>query len=422
MVRLPLLVGILAVLVLPANCAEKTTVGQLEQILAMHASRPREPEKKPNPGATDEIVDISDGDLLQQLDKNDELVSQIAGMELTERLSTLTMYRFVGKYNLGTHVQQALEQLADRSALLTLPANEKLPQHAPDSEAQQKMLQESRAYVLRELSHLPNFMATQSTTRFDDSPVTLKYFQATTDQAGFHRVGFVQRKITFQDGKEVTDSATNAELMKRKESGLESHGEFGTEAAVVLMDVEKGNMAFDHWEQSLAGPAAVYQYSVPRESSHYEVTDFCQDHVSFHDTPGYRGEIALDAKTGAILRMTLMAESKPGDPVSHVASVIEYGLVVLGSKRSICPLRSLTFMKQETNSCGHLNHKLQKPLTMINQTIFSNYHRFGSNTTLIFDEAGNRHASPGNNPERPTNGGEKVLQSGPAVSGQNRRP
>ena len=68
--------------------------------------------------ADDAVSGISDGELLQQLDQDDELIPQIAGTELTERLSTLTMYRFIGKYNLGEHVQQALEQLADRSALL----------------------------------------------------------------------------------------------------------------------------------------------------------------------------------------------------------------------------------------------------------------------------------------------------------------
>jgi len=416
------LIAVLAALATPRNSADRVTVSQLEQVLAQHAAQPRETTKKHNAGAADEIADISDGDLLQQLDQDDELIPQIAGMELSERLSTLTMYRLIGKYNLGAHVQQALEQLADRSALLKLPASEQISKSPPDVEAQQKMLGDSRAYVLRELSHLPNFVATQTTTRFDDTPMTLKYFQAMTDQAGFHRVGSTQRKITFQDGKEVTDGALRTDPEKRKDSGLESRGEFGTEAAVVLMDVEKGSIVFDHWEQSLAGPAAVFQYSVPREFSHYEITDACQDHVSFHDTPGYRGELALDPKTGAILRMTLEAESKPGDPVSHVASVVEYGMVVLGSRRSICPLRSLAFMIQETNGCGHGNHRLQRPMTMINQTIFSNYHRFGSSATMIFDESGNSHASPGNSPEKPAPNSEKVLPGGPAVSGQNRRP
>jgi hypothetical protein len=333
------------------------------------------------------------------------------------------MYRLVGKYRLGTHVQQTLEQLADRSALLKLPPGEQVSRPQPDAETQLTVLKESRAYVLRELSHLPNFVASQTTTRFDDSPTTLKYFQTMTDHASFHRVGSIERKITFQDGKEAKESSSGTTRAKQKEIGLESRGEFGTEAAVVLMDVEHGKIAFDHWEQSMAGPAAVYRYSVPRESSHYEVSDVCQDHVSFHDTPGYSGEIGLDPKSGAILRMTLEAESKPGDPVTHVASVIEYGQVVLGNRRSICPLRSLTFMVEEANSCSHGSHKLQKPVAMINQAIFSNYHRFGSSATMIFDEAQTGRTTP----EKPAASGEKTpgektLTAAPAVRSPDRRP
>ncbi|MGA7244391.1 MAG: hypothetical protein WBX19_14480 [Terracidiphilus sp.] len=422
LIRSLVLVGALAALVLPANAVEKVTVAQLDQVLAQRAAQPHEPAKKHNSGAPDEIIDISDGDLLQQLDQDDELIPRMAGMELTERLSTPTMYRLVGKYNLGTHVQQALEQLADRSALLKLPVSEQLPLPPPNQEEQQVMLNQSRAYVLRELSHLPNFVADQTTTRFDDSPMTLKYFQATTDHSGFHRVGTIQRKITFRDGKEVTDSNSGSNDTKQKGTGLESRGEFGTEAAVVLMDLQQGTTVFDHWEQSMAGPAAVYQYSVPRESSHYEVADTCQDRVSFHDTPGYHGEIALDAKSGTILRMTLEAESKTGAPISHVASVIEYGVVVLGNQRSICPLRSLAFMVEEANGCAHGNHKLQKPLAMINQTIFSNYHRFGSTATMVLDEEAKSPNLPEGAPEKAAPGGEKGLPAAPAVSGQNRKP
>ena len=416
------LVGMLAALVTPGYAAEKMTVSQLERVFAQRAAQPHEATKKHETIVSDEIVDISDGDLLQQLDRDDELIPRIAGIELTERLSTLTMYRLIGKYNLGAHVQQALEQLADRSALLKLPSGEQLNRPRPGVEAEQAMLAESRAYVLRELTHLPNFVANRTTTRFDDSPTTLKYFQTMTDQAGFHRVETLQRTITFQDGKEVTDRTLATNDTKKKDNGLESKGEFGTEAAVVLIDVEKGSIVFDHWEESMAGPAAAFRYSVPRESSHYEVTNACQDHVSFRDTPSYFGEIAVDPKSGAILRMTLVADSKPGDPISHVASVIEYGPVVLGNRRSICPLRSLAFMIEEANGCSHGNHKLQKPVAMINQTIFFNYHRFGSSATMIFDEAQNGRTAPDGSPRKPTAGGEKTVPATPAAIEPNRRP
>lgn len=424
-----LLIGVLAALVSPGSAADKMTVAELEQMVAQHATQSAsQPSKKQTSQAPDEIaVDISDGDLLHQLDQDDELIPKVQGVELTERLSTLTLYRLIGKYNLGPHAQQALEQLADRSALLPLPASEQLHLPAPDATAQLKMLAASRSYVLRELSHLPNFVATETTTRFDTSPTTLKYFQAQTDRAGFHRVGTVERQITFQDGREVVAttkaaSSDGASQTNRRDSGLESRGEFGTEAAEVLMDMEKGTTVFDHWEQSMGGPAAVYRYSVPRESSHYEVTDECLEHISFHETPAYHGELAMDPRSGAVLRMSLEAEAAPGDPVTHVASVIEYGLVVLGNRRSICPLRSLAFMVEEANGCAHGKRKLEKPVAMINQTIFSNYHRFGSSVTMIFDEAENGHAPPESTPGKPTANGEKGLPVGSGASGQSRRP
>lgn len=414
------LILVLAALVSSGRAADKMTVAQLEEVIARHAAQPLQISRKPNSLAPDEIaVDPKESDLLHQSEQ-DDLVPQIERIELIERMSTLSLYRLVGKYSLGPRAQQVLEQLADRSALLKLPPAEQLQQPAPDSGAQMKMLAEARNYVMNELAHLPNFIATQTTTRFDNSPITLKYFQSITDGAGFHRLGNEKHQITFREGKEVIDEPhASADLTqpapKGNDAGLQSRGEFGSEAAVLLMDLESGSAIFDHWEQTMGGPAAVYHYTVPRESSHYEVTDRCHEHVSFHDTPGYHGELAVDPKSGAILRMTLETESKPGDPVSHVASVVEYGPVVLGNRRSICPLRSLTFMVEEAKGCTQGKQKLEKPVAMINQTIFSNYRRFGSSATMIVNDAESGYTSP-----RASSG--KAMPVGPAPTAQSQRP
>lgn len=416
------LIGILAVLTPAGSAAEKLTVAQLEQVVAEFASKPHDAPKAQKKLAPDEIsIDLSDGQVLDELDQQEALLRRIESIELADRMSTLTLYRLVGKYNLGPHVQQALEQLADRSALLKLPLGEQLHQAPPDAAAQLRMLAASRLYLVSELTHLPNFIATETTTRFDNSPVALKYLESMTDATGFHRVDISKREISFRDGKEVVDAGQAAPHAGPMSGGLDSRGEFGAEAAVVLSDMEKGTAVFDHWEQTMGGPAAVFRYAVPRESSHYEVTDECKEQVSFHDTPAYAGELAVDPKSGAILRMTLETESKPGDPVTHVASVVEYGPVVLGSRRSICPLRSLTFMVEEVNGCAQRKKKLQKPLAMINQTIFSNYHRFGSSMTLIVDGSNNGHSSSPPSTEKTPAAPDKGLPAGSEVSGPSRR-
>jgi hypothetical protein len=420
-----LLVGVLASLVSPGNAADKMTVAQLEQVISQHAQRAREAPARKSALAPDEIhLDLSESNPFQLLEQDDDLLAQIERIELTERMSTLTLYRLVGRYNLGPHLQLVLEQMADRSALLDLPAAERLHQRAPDSAGQAKMLAESRSYATRELAHLPDFIATETTTRFDTSPIALKYYGSESDSAGFHRLGDDRHLITFRDGREIIDDSRTPQDLRQsspnqKGGALRSRGEFGAEAAVVLMDLQKGSATFDHWEQTMGGLAAVYHYSVPREASHYDVTNQCKDRVTFHDTPAYRGELAVDPESGAILRITLETESNPGDPVSHVASVVEYGPVILGNRRSICPLRSLTFMVQEIDGCTRRKQKLEKPVAMINQTIFSNYRRFGSSVRLIMSEGENGRALPRGEASSAIG---KGLPSRPAAAGQSRRP
>lgn len=416
--RLLVIIATVAALTVPVRAAERITVDQLEQMIARHAVQPQPVKHDANsPG---EIPDLKDSDLLQQTGDDETLAPQIAGLELSQRLSTTTMFRLIWKYHLGLKMQQALEELSDRTALLNLPENEEPRLPPPDEGNRQAMLESARSYVLQVLSHLPDFMATQTTTRFDDAPSAMKYWQATT-APGLHRVGFVQQQITFRDGKEVIESGRNAVDAKFQAGALESRGEFGTEAAVVAMDIKNGAISFNHWEQTMTGPAAVFQYDVPRESSHYEINYECGRRRIFHDTPAYHGTIAVDPKTGAVSRMTLEAESRPGDPVSHVASVIEYGPVVLGHQRSICPLRSLAFMVDEADACSERSHKLHKPVTMINQTIFSNYHRFGTSSTMIFNQGESGKGAPNTPSDNPKGGGDRLALK-PPVSGQSRRP
>jgi hypothetical protein len=178
--------------------------------------------------------------------------------------------------------------------------------------------------------------------------------------------------------------------------GLESWGEFGPEPAIVLLGVATGTIAFHHWEQVPAGLAAVYRYSVPEQDSKYEVNYTCNGSNAFHAQPGYHGSLSLDPVSGAILRLTLQADSKPDDPITHVASVIEYGPVDIGGRTYICPLRSLAFSVEEVSTCFREvkdqalvhNRTLVRPL-ILNRTTFSDYHRLGSTSRIIADPQGN---------------------------------
>lgn len=320
------------------------------------------------------------------------LATQIANIQLSERLTPATLDSIVKQHTFGPRTQRELQLLADRSALMDPPASEQPDQPVPDPHQQQHMLDAARVYVFQTLTRLPNFFATRTTERFAGiSPEVNKTGKPV--HIGLFPRGASTREITFRNGREVIDP------MKAQRSaqtlppiGLESWGEFGPASAVVLLGATAGTMAFHHWEQEPAGLAAVYRYSVPEEDSKYEVNYACNGSNAFHAQPAYHGSLAIDPVSGAILRLTLQADSKPGDPISHVASVIEYGPVNIGDRTYICPIHSLAFSVEEVSTCFRdlkdqalvHNRSLVQPL-ILNRTTFSDYHRLGSTHKIITD-------------------------------------
>jgi hypothetical protein len=375
-----ILLAIFAVLALPAGAAGQLTVQALEQKLA----GPPAPKSTDAP-SPDEIN--ADTDLLQQLQQDTALARQIDGLELSERLTRVKIEKLVATHSLGPQTRQALEQLADRSALSEPPASEFPPVPPPDEDTQRRMIEEARAYVLSILSHLPNLFAIRTTHRFDNLPVKLNGRDLPVE-SGLRSKGSFSREITFRDGKEIVNSTPSAAMPEKEELGLESRGEFGPEPAIVLLDIRNGAIAFHHWEQTTSGLAAVYHYSVPGAFSRYQVNYNCSSKVPFHQNPGYHGSLAIDPALGSVLRITLEVDGKGGDPVSHIASVIEYGPVVLGNRRYICPVRSLAFLVEEADACGGQSHvqKLRQPVAMLNQSSFTDYHRLGSSARIVSEK------------------------------------
>jgi hypothetical protein len=100
----------------------------------------------------------------------------------------------------------------------------------------------------------------------------------------------------------------------------------------------------------------------------------------FHRLPAYHGSLTIDPVSGAILRITVQAELDIDLPVTRADILVEYGPVIIGERRFICPVLSLAL----TQGLAGTNATLGIPPDMqINEASFTNYHRLGSSIRII---------------------------------------
>jgi VWFA-related protein len=405
--RVIIFLAFVAVLALPAQAAQHATtitVEQFEQVLA--ASENAHP---------------ADADLARQL----------SGMELTERLSTARLARLKAGLP-GENSQQALVALADASAFLDPPAAEIPASPRPDPAALRQMLVSVVHYVNTNVRQLPNFIAMRDTTRFEDRPeedVQGSVGMTTLIYLPLHVVGRSNVSVTYRDGHEVVEKVTaKSKRGDSQERGLFTEGVFGPILSTVVGDALKGEITWSRWEGDAKDPEAVFHYVVPREKSHYSVGYCCVsngltddlpepgDWHTFAEISAYHGEIAFDPASGAILRLTLEADMPPNEVVSRNGLMVEYGAVEIGGQHYICPLRSVSVLLAHSTRPAQGIHSpkgyMVPPKTFLNDAVFAQYHRFGSETRIL---AGNS-IEPSANPPAPIPGGAAPTSPQPAPS------
>jgi len=373
-----LLLLISALIVLPAEAAKPVTVAELEEALAKATAEHKHAE---------------------------EIARQLANMQLTERLTDASLERLNSHTALGVQTATALKLLADQAAFLDPPSAELPATPAPDAPAQQRILDAARKYVAQALPSLPNFLATRTINRYDDSP------QATEKggwgvRVGLHQVDSSSHEISVRDERE-NQPPTQGSAVWREQFGLISGGEFGTTLGMILTDTEKGTVTWSHWETTPNGQVAVFQYAVPRSASHFEVLGSKEkaDRVGLgsvtrgsapstrgvqpgdptnitivHSKPGYHGSISIDPETGTILRVTIEATSKDGAPFQRAGILVRYGPVTIGESKFICPIRSLALSMADPDSRTLFG---DMPTEWLNETLFIGYHRFASTTRIL---------------------------------------
>jgi hypothetical protein len=369
------------VVITPCYAAEhRVTVEQLKQMLAAQQTAGK-----------------NDGDRAQQLNS----------LELTEQLTQPTLDRITTEFKPGPKTVLSLKLLADSSAFLEPPAGELLDKAPPTVAEQRAMIKSIVNYVLVTLPHMPDFLATRLTDSYDNSPESVTH-SGWAPHSDLHPAGTFSHHFVYRNGKEDLDTQPGSSGAKPKNEpsplGLVSYGENGAALGIILTDASKGILKWSHWEQSAAGPVAVFHFEVPQAASHY-IVNFCcvresQDTAgavsfgmdannaslngsdSYHGTPSYHGNLYLDPATGAVLRVTVESDLKPSDPIMRAATSVQYGPVDIGGKSYICPVHSIAISLTKSHAGGD---KSDMEILRINEVSFTDYHRFGSTSRILTD-------------------------------------
>lgn len=374
-------VGILVMLAIPSWAANRVSVAQLEQTLSAMAKTHRTDAQAAN---------------------------EIGNLDPSERISNNTLERLTKRYASGPQSSIALQLLADRSSFLELPSSEVPKVPGPDPAVLEKLLGMARSFVTGTMPQLPNLVATRTTYSFDDSPEQVKK-DGWPVRAGLHLVDIAKAEVDVQNEKEsiVSGSAPNSQ----KPNGLETWGEFGTALLMVMDDSAKGTTVWSHWEQFPGGAVAVFNYSVPKSASHYEI-EMPADAIPYRgegesprwlgvaervtgsygpeesenrgqmtrERPAYHGSLWMDPISGTILRITLIAEVDSNSNLARAATLIDYGSVQVGNASLVCPIRSIALSDAPPSLANNMSGATTE---WLNENLFANYHLFASTSRIL---------------------------------------
>lgn len=317
--------------------------------------------------------------------------ADLSKIELTDRVSGSKLSDWTARYK-NRNLQQSLIAVADASAFLDPPPSEIPQQPAPDDATQQHMLAVIKSYLGTTIPKLPDFYATRTTVRYEDTPLfdgeklTIKY-------QPLHVAETSKATILYRHGNEEVESQ-GSEPDESSNRYLITHGTFGPLLADVRRAVEtQGRMKWLRWESSPGLSLAVFGFDVPMAES----TDFeggcclpdAEGENPFRKQAGYRGEIAIDPSEGTILRLREKFDMSEYVPMNRDEILIDYGPVTIGGKTYFCPVRSISIARgrsiislkawdQSFLSYGPYSTKL-------NDMRFSNYHMFRSESRILPD-------------------------------------
>lgn len=172
-----------------------------------------------------------------------------------------------------------------------------------------------------------------------------------------------------------------------------TYGTFGPVLGTVKGALAVG-MTWSRWEKNANGERrAVFRFAIPAEASRYKTGGCClpdgDGTMEFARMTAYHGEIAVNPESGAVMRIEIEADLNEFVPLKHAELMVAYGLVEMGGKTYICPLRSVgiwrarsvNMLTEWNNSMGFL--AWGPYATKLNDFRYDDYHTFRADSRML---------------------------------------
>lgn len=222
---------------------------------------------------------------------------------------------------------------ASQSAEATPESEEAKEKARAEAFAKLPFLEQARFYALEYEENLPDFMATQTVTRYAQKPGDKDWKKEDTleIELSYRVKGGEKYKLIKMDGKPSTLKYENL-------GGATSTGEFGSLLTAAFAPQSRAEFKELRTETLNKRKTVVYDFRVKKAFSANQITDRTT-HQSV--IAGYQGTVWIDSETKRVLRIEQANEGMPANfSITLSESAVEYDWVKVGDQPYLLPVRA----------------------------------------------------------------------------------
>ncbi len=253
----------------------------------------------------------------------------------------------------------------DLSARNEPPAAETEPPVRGPQRPEEVIIEKARAEAGSFLETLPNYFCQEIMTRY----------QTEASSKNWRPLDVVSMALVYENGKEsYRNLAINGKATKKSLfdlPGSMSTGEFGSVLADVFSPYTAADFEYRKESRSAGRTALVYDFSVDREHSHWQIMVASQ-----LVKPPYQGSVWIDKETHRVLRIEMQATHLPDAfPTDKVEMATDYEFVRFGERQYLVPVHAESMgCQRDSNNCSR------------NAIDFRNYHRYAGESSITFEK------------------------------------